>query len=63
MVSYSSWNGLKLSATKRLLSEVLKQELGFEVLTSDYRMIIQILLTLRTRLDPINAGMDMAMGD
>jgi beta-glucosidase len=29
MVSYSSWNGLKLSASKRLLTEILKQELVF----------------------------------
>src|SRR6185437_6552010 len=43
MVSYSSWNGVKASASKRLLTEILKQELGFEgFLISDYRAIIQI---------------------
>ena len=30
MPSYSSWNGVKCSASKRLLTEILKQELGFE---------------------------------
>src|SRR5579885_2772374 len=30
MPSYSSWNGVKCSASHRLLTEILKQELGFE---------------------------------
>lgn len=64
MPSYSSWNGVKCSASKRLLTEILKDEIGFEgFLISDYSAIDQI--------DPrdykgsiaisINAGMDMAM--
>jgi beta-glucosidase len=64
MPSYSSWNGVKCSASKYLLTDVLKGELGFEgFLISDYNAIRQI--------DPddfkksiaisINAGMDMAM--
>jgi beta-glucosidase len=64
MPSFSSWNGVKCSASKRLLTEILKEELGFEgFLISDYNAIGQI--------DPndykksieisINAGMDMAM--
>jgi len=43
MPSYSSWNGVKSSASKRLLTEILKQEMGFEgFLISDYRAIGQI---------------------
>jgi beta-glucosidase len=64
MPSYSTWNGVRCSASKRLLTEILKEELGFEgFLISDYNAINQI--------DPrdykgsiaisINAGMDMAM--
>lgn len=64
MPSYSSWNGLKCSANKYLLTDVLKGELGFEgFLISDYNAIRQI-----DRKDfkksiaiSINAGMDMAM--
>ncbi len=63
MVSYSSWNGLKLSASKRLLTDILKQELGFQgFLISDYRAIIQINKDFKTAIEiSINAGMDMAM--
>ena len=43
MPSYSSWNGVKCSASKRLLTEILKKELGFEgFLISDYNAIDQI---------------------
>jgi beta-glucosidase len=63
MVSYSSWNGLKLSASRRLLTEILKQELGFQgFLISDYRAIIQITPDFKNAIEiSINAGMDMAM--
>jgi beta-glucosidase len=63
MVSYSSWNGLKASASKRLLTEILKQELGFQgFLISDYRAIIQINEDFKRAIEiSINAGMDMAM--
>ena len=37
MPSYSSWNGVKCSASKRLLTEILKQELGFRGLP-DFRL-------------------------
>lgn len=64
MPSYSSWNGVKCSANKYLLTDVLKGELGFDgFLISDYNAIRQI-----DRYDfkksvaiSINAGMDMAM--
>lgn len=44
MPSYSSWNGVKCSANKYLLTDVLKNELGFEgFLISDYNAIDQIV--------------------
>ena len=63
MPSYSSWNGVKSSASKRLLTEILKEELGFEgFLISDYRAIGQINRDFKTSIGiSINAGMDMAM--
>lgn len=63
MPSYSSWNGVKLSGNKRLLTEVLKQELGFEgFLISDYLAIGRITKDFKSSIEvSINAGMDMAM--
>jgi beta-glucosidase len=63
MPSYSSWNGLKCSASKRLLTEILKEELSFEgFLISDYRAIDQVDRDYKTAIGiSINAGMDMGM--
>ena len=64
MPSYSSWNGVKCSASKRLLTDILKQELGFEgFLISDYNAIDQIKPgDFKGSIEiSINAGMDMAM--
>jgi beta-glucosidase len=63
MPSYSSWNGVKCSASKRLLTEILKQELGFEgFVISDYNAIDQISTDYKEAIAiSINAGMDMAM--
>jgi beta-glucosidase len=63
MPSYSSWNGVKCSASKRLLTEILKQELGFEgFLISDYNAIDQISKDYKEAVQiSINAGMDMVM--
>ncbi len=63
MPSYSSWNGVKCSASKRLLTEILKEELRFEgFLISDYRAIDQIIPDYKTAIKiSINAGMDMGM--
>ncbi len=63
MPSYSSWNGVKCSASHRLLTEILKQELGFEgFLISDYNAIDQIDPDFKKAVGiTINAGMDMAM--
>ncbi len=63
MPSYSSWNGEKVSGSRRLLTEVLKEELGFEgFLISDYNAIDQLPGDRRAQVkQSINAGMDMAM--
>lgn len=63
MPSYSSWNGLKCSANKYLLTDVLKKEMGFEgFLISDYNAIDQITKDYKTAIMiSINAGMDMFM--
>ncbi len=63
MPSYNSWNGVKVSGSKRLLTEVLKQELGFEgFLISDYNAIDQITRDYKEAIGiSINAGMDMVM--
>ncbi|MBZ5622294.1 MAG: glycoside hydrolase family 3 C-terminal domain-containing protein [Acidobacteriia bacterium] len=63
MPSYNSWNGVKCSASKRLLTEILKQELGFEgFLISDYNAIDQIDRDYKKAIGiSINAGMDMGM--
>ena len=63
MPSYSSWNGVKCSASKRLLTEILKNELGFEgFLISDYNAIDQITPDYKEAIRiSINAGMDMVM--
>ncbi|MBN2242313.1 MAG: glycoside hydrolase family 3 C-terminal domain-containing protein [Acidobacteria bacterium] len=63
MPSYSTWNGVRCSASKRLLTEILKEELGFEgFLISDYNAINQIDRDYsKAVMISINAGMDMAM--
>jgi beta-glucosidase len=63
MPSYSSWNGVKCSGSHRLLTEILKEELGFGgFLISDYNAIDQLPGDYRSDIrDSINAGMDMVM--
>jgi beta-glucosidase len=63
MPSYSSWNGVKVSGNKHLLTEILKQELGFQgFLISDYNAIDQVDRDYKKAIGiSINAGMDMAM--
>lgn len=63
MPSYSSWNGQKCSGHKYLLTDILKNELGFEgFLISDYRAINQLDRDYKTAIaKSINAGMDMGM--
>ncbi len=63
MPSYSSWNGAKCSGHKRLLTEILKEEFGFQgFLISDYNAIDQLDRDYKTAIGiSINAGMDMGM--
>lgn len=63
MPSYSSWNGVKCSGHKQLLTDVLKIELGFQgFLISDYNAIDQITDDYKEciRVSCL-AGMDMFM--
>lgn len=63
MVSYSSWNDLKMHAHKYLLTDVLKGELGFDgFLVSDWMGVDQIDKDYYTAVvQAINAGLDMVM--
>ena len=63
MVSYSSWNGVKMSENKHLLTDVLKGELGFRgFLVSDWAAIDQISPDYKTDVEKsVNAGLDMIM--
>jgi beta-glucosidase len=63
MVSFSSWNGTKMHAQNYLLTEVLKNELGFEgFLVSDWQAIDQIDRDYyKAVVTAINAGIDMNM--
>jgi beta-glucosidase len=63
MPSYNSWNGEKCSGSRRLLTGILKEELGFEgFLISDYNAIDQLPGDFRADVkQSIGAGMDMVM--
>ncbi len=63
MVSYSSWNSLKMHAYKYLLTDVLKGELGFSgFLVSDWLAINQLGPDYTVAVvSAINAGVDMVM--
>ncbi|HEY8482105.1 MAG TPA: glycoside hydrolase family 3 N-terminal domain-containing protein [Spirillospora sp.] len=66
MVSYSSWNGLKMHANRYLITDVLKGELGFTgFVVSDYKGIDEIDrrpgFTRQEVVAAINAGIDMVM--
>lgn len=63
MVSYSSWNGVKMSANEYLLTEVLKKELDFKgFLVSDWAAIDQLGPDYKVDIErSVNAGLDMIM--
>ncbi|MBF8270790.1 MAG: glycoside hydrolase family 3 domain protein, partial [Gammaproteobacteria bacterium] len=63
MVSYNSWNGARVTGIRELLTDLLKQELGFEgFLISDYSAISQVDPDFKIAImKSINAGIDMAM--
>jgi beta-glucosidase len=64
MISYSSWNGVKLHEHEYLINDVLKGELGFEgVVLSDWAAVKQLPganYAEKVR-KAINAGIDMIM--
>lgn len=66
MVSYNSWNGVKLHGHRYLITDVLKTELGFDgFVVSDWNGIDQIDgvpgLSATDVRQAVNAGIDMAM--
>ncbi|HXS68340.1 MAG TPA: glycoside hydrolase family 3 N-terminal domain-containing protein [Candidatus Polarisedimenticolia bacterium] len=63
MVSYSSWNGEKMHGNKHLLTDVLKNEMGFQgFLVSDWAAIDQLSPDYKSDIaTSINAGLDMIM--
>jgi beta-glucosidase len=66
MISYSSWNGLKMHANQYLITTVLKGELGFKgFVVSDWNGIDEIDgqagFTAAEVRTAINAGLDMVM--
>ncbi len=63
MPSYSSWNGVHCSGSKKLLTDLLKTELGFQgFLISDYAALNELPGSYKEQIQTsINAGMDMVM--
>ncbi|MBA3868857.1 MAG: glycoside hydrolase family 3 protein [Anaerolineae bacterium] len=63
MVSFSSWQGVKMHAQKYLITDVLKNEWGFEgFVVSDWMAVSQIDPSFYTCVvSAINAGLDMIM--
>lgn len=63
MVSFSSWNGMKMHQQAKLISGVLKGELGFDgFVVSDWAGLKQLPGTAADQIElAINAGIDMVM--
>lgn len=63
MVSFSSWNGDKMHGHRYLLTDVLKEEIGFSgLLVSDWRAIDQLSADYyECVVLAVNAGLDMIM--
>lgn len=63
MASFSSWRGLKMHAHRYLLTDVLKNELGFKgFVVSDWMGLNQISPDMYTCIvHCVNAGVDMVM--
>ncbi len=63
MASFSSWKGTKMHAQRYLLTNVLKEELGFQgFIVSDWQAIDQIDADYyKAVVTAINAGVDMSM--
>lgn len=63
MASFSSWNGLKITGNRGLLTDVLKGRMGFEgFIVSDWNAHGQVPgCTVESCPQAINAGLDMYM--
>jgi beta-glucosidase len=63
MISYSGWGGLHMHAQQYLITDVLKDELGFDgFIVSDWEAIDQITTDyFEAVVTSINAGVDMNM--
>lgn len=63
MVSFSSWNGTKMHANRRLITDVLKNELKFDgFVVSDWAAVQRLPGAFPDQLTTaINAGIDMVM--
>ncbi len=63
MPSYSSYNGVKCSASRFLLTDLLKNELGFQgIVLSDFDALEQLGPDYKTNIaTSVNAGMDLIM--
>jgi beta-glucosidase len=63
MVSFSSWNGVKMHGHRYLVSDVLKGELGFKgFVVSDWGGINQLAGDYAAQIETaVNAGIDMVM--
>jgi len=63
MASFSSVNGIKMHEHKELLTDLLKDEMGFEgFIISDWAAIEQLSGSYKTQIaSAINAGIDMVM--
>ena len=63
MPSYSSFNGVKCSASRFLLTDVLKNELGFQgIVLSDFDALEQLGSDYKSNVETsVNAGMDLIM--
>lgn len=63
MASYSTWNGMKMHAHRHLLSDVLKDEMGFAgLVVTDWMAINQINPDYYTCVvKALNAGIDLVM--
>eukprot|EP00250_Pteridium_aquilinum_P001744 c11960_g1_i1 orf=270-2141(+) len=67
MISYSSWNGVKMSANQFLISNMLKQRMGFQGFTiSDWEALERVTTPAGANYSysvnvALNAGLDMVM--
>ncbi len=63
MPSYNSWNGVKCSANKHLMTDIVKNEMGFEgFLISDYNALDELPGDFKEQIRAsVLAGMDMFM--